>query len=101
MDIKINELCGKINNLDIVNNKEEFIKNYNEVNEKIIEVDNYLKSEINVNEKTLKEIIDELMDMDISEINNDINIEKIKYYNDLLNLYDKLMSESGYVINYV
>ncbi len=107
-NIIINDFCNDINKLDIVEKKDVFINKYKEIGEKIKNIDNYLNNYLNNNEsnnknveKTIVNIIDEMVNLNMSEFNNNMNIEKLKYYNDLLKKYDELLINGKNDINYV
>ena len=95
------DVCNDINNLDIVEDKDKFIKEYKNINEKIVDIDNYLNKNNIVDNKSLTDVIEELTNLNINEFNNNLSIEKIKYYNDLLKLYNELLINDKNEVEYV
>ena len=98
--IILTDLCKSINEMDVVGNKEVFIIKHKDINDKINTIDSFLNddneiNEINENngnnEKTFVEIIEELINLNVSELNNNISIEKLKYYHNLLKKYEELL----------
>ena len=89
----LSDLCNDINKLDVIENKDIFITRHKDIVEKISVVDNYLNNQNNDNDlkKTFIDIVNELTDLNILELNNNMTIEKIKYYNDLLIKYQELL----------
>ena len=99
--IILSDLCKNINEMDVVGNKEVFIIKHKEINDKINKIDNYLNDDNENNEKTFVEIIEELINLNVSELNNNITIEKLKYYNKLLKKYEELILNEKNDINSV
>ena len=99
--IVLSDLCKNINEMDVVSNKEVFIIKHKEINDKINKIDNYLNDDNENNEKTFVEIIEELINLNVSELNNNITIEKLKYYNKLLKKYEELILNEKNDINSV
>ena len=96
------DVCNDINNLDIVEDKDKFIKEYKNIHEKITIIDNYLNTDNIVDSnKNLIDIIEELTNLNISEFNNSLSIEKIKYYDNLLKLYNELLINDKNEVEYV
>ena len=97
------KLCDEINKLDISENKDIFINKYKEIGIKVQDIDKYLneKNEDTSSSKTVVDIIEELVNLNMNEINNNISIEKLKYYNELLKKYDELIINGKNDINYV
>ena len=109
--IILSDISNDINKLDVIENKEIFINKYKDIGEKINIIDNFLNSDNNDNndnnrdkdnkEKTFTDIIEELIDLNMAEINNNMTIEKLKYYSDLLKKYDNLLINEKNTIEYV
>ena len=104
----LSDICNDINKLDIVENKEIFIDKYKDINEKIHNIDKILNEEcgdfkINIDdkEKSFTDIIEELINLNLSELNNNMTIEKLKYYSDLLKKYDNFLINEKNIIEYV
>ena len=104
----LSEICNDINKLDIVEKKEIFIDKYKDINEKIENIDKFLneeceyfKNDIDNKEKTFTDIIEELINLNMSELNNNMTIEQLKYYSDLLKKYDNFLINEKNIIEYV
>jgi hypothetical protein len=104
--IILSELCNDINKLDVIENKETFINKYKDIGIKINSIDNYLNkpSDDIKSDDSSKKIIDiiiELTNLNTLELNNNITIEKIKYYNDLIKKYEELLINEKNNVEYV
>ena len=111
------DMCNDINKLDVIENKEIFINKYKDMGEKINNIDNFLNNDNNTDnnndnnnnfigdkdnkEKIFTDIIEELINLNMTEINNNMTIEKLKYYSDLLKKYDNLLIKEKNTIEYV
>ena len=104
----LSNICNDINKLDIIEKKEIFINKYKDINEKIENIDKILNNEcedsknnIDNKEKYFTDIIEELINLNMSEFNNNMTIEQLKYYSDLLKKYDNFLINEKNVIEYV
>ena len=104
----LSDICNDINKLDIVEKKEIFINKYKDINEKIENIDKILNNEcedsknnIDNKEKYFTDIIEELINLNMSEFNNNMTIEQLKYSSDLLKKYDNFLINEKNVIEYV
>ena len=109
--IILSDISNDINKLDVIENKEIFINKYKDIGEKINIIDNFLNSDNNDNndnnrdkdnkEKTFTDIIEELINLNMAEINNNMTIEKLKYYSDLLKKYSHKNEKIDEYMNFI
>ena len=104
----LTDICNDINKLDIIEKKEIFINSYKDINEKINNINIFLNEEYNDSktitdnkEKSFTDIIEELINLNMLELNNNMTIEKLKYYNNLLKIYDNYLINEKNIIEYV
>ena len=87
--IQINEFTGKINNLTKSDNKNDFVKNYNEYQKQIKLVDELLSKPNIIDPETDIKILFEMLNGYSHIINsNDINIKDYKQIVDIINIIE-------------
>lgn len=94
--IYINDLISKISNILKSNNKNDFIKNYNEYHKKIKQVDELLYKPNNTDSNNdIQTLFEMLKKYDTILENNDITVEEYKGMLDLVDIIEKKIKSSN------
>ena len=98
-NIYINDLTSKISNIIKSNDKNDFIKNYNEYHKKIKLVDDTLYSPSTLDQNTeIKMLFESLKEYSVLLDTKDITVEEYKNMADLVELIEKKIKSSTFEV---
>lgn len=86
--MEIDNVCNLIEELNHADNKNDFIEKYNKINDEIKKIDCFLLENDEIEKYTFEQIVNEIEKI---EINDTMELKTLKYYNNLICQYEKLL----------